>query len=163
MEKIKHLAILSFLIPAITIHAGKVETEKITVPQKVQDACEKYGEQYGICPELLEAICWKESRFNHKVVDSSFTCIGLMQIDATTHRQRMQRLGIYDLFDIDNNVHVGADIMSELFDYNEDVSLVLMLYHGEKDAFYKAKRGKISKYARDILEVSEELERVHGK
>ena len=75
----------------------------------------------------------------------------------------MQRLGIYDLFDIDNNVHVGADIMSELFDYNEDVSLALMLYHGEKDAFYKAKRCKISKYARDILEVSEELERVHGK
>lgn len=163
MEKIKHIAILSFLIPAITVHAGKVETEKITVPQKVQDACEKYGEQYGICPELLEAICWKESRFDNKAVDSTLKCIGLMQVNAPTHRKRMQRLGIYDLFDVDNNVHVGADILSELFEYNEDVSLVLMLYHGEWNAYYKAKRGKISKYARDILEVSEELERVHGK
>lgn len=163
MEKIKHLAILSFLIPAITVHAGKVEAEKITVPQKVQDACEKYGEQYGICPELLEAICWKESRFNNKVVDSTLKCIGLMQVNAPIHRKRMQRLGIYDLFDIDNNVHVGADILSELFKYNEDVGLVLMLYHGERNAYYKAKRGKISKYAKEILEISEELERAHGK
>lgn len=163
MEKIKHLAILSFLIPAITVHAGKVETEKITVPQKVQDACEKYGEQYGICPELLEAICWKESRFDNKAVDSTLKCIGLMQVNAPTHRKRMQRLGIYDLFDVDNNVHVGADILSELFEYNEDVGLVLMLYHGERNAYYKAKRGKISKYAKEILEISEELERAHGK
>ena len=163
MEKIKHLAILSFLIPAITVHAGKVETEKITVPQKVQDACEKYGEQYGICPELLEAICWKESRFDNKAVDSTLKCIGLMQVNAPTHRKRMQRLGIYDLFDVDNNVHVGADILSELFEYNEDVGLVLMLYHGERNAYYKAKRGKISKYAKEILEISEELERTHGK
>lgn len=163
MEKIKHLAILSFLIPAITVHAGKVETEKIIVPQKVQDACEKYGEQYGICPELLEAICWKESRFDNKAVDSTLKCIGLMQVNAPTHRKRMQRLGIYDLFDVDNNVHVGADILSELFEYNEDVGLVLMLYHGERNAYYKAKRGKISKYAKEILEISEELERAHGK
>ena len=163
MKKIKHLAILSLLIPSITAHANDVTTEEIEIPEKVQEACEKYGEEYGICPELLEAICFKESRFHHTVVDPSFTCIGLMQIDATTHRKRMQRLGISDLFDIDNNVHVGADILSELFDYNEDASLVLMLYHGEKNAYYKAKRGKISKYAKDILELSEELERKHGK
>ena len=163
MKKIKHLALLSILIPSLTLHANKVETEEIEVPAKVQDACDKYGEEYGICPELLEAICWKESRFQSTVVDSSLTCIGLMQIDAPTHRKRMQRLGIYDLFDVDNNIHVGADILSELFEYNEDVGLVLMLYHGERNAYYKAKRGKISKYAKEILEISEELERVHGK
>lgn len=162
MEKIKKLGILTLLIPSITVHASKVETET-AVPEKVQTACEKYGEQYGICPELLEAICYTESRYRNTVVDSTLTCIGLMQINATVHRKRMQRLGIYDLFDIDNNVHIGADILAELFEYNEDAALVLMLYHGEKDAFYKAKSGKISKYARDILEVSEELERVHGK
>lgn len=163
MKKIKHLALLSVLIPSLTVHAGKVETEEIEVPAKVQEACDKYGEEYGISPELLEAICWKESRFDNKAVDSTLKCIGLMQVNAPTHRKRMQRLGICDLFDVDNNVHVGADILSELFDYNEDVSLVLMLYHGEKNAIYKAKRGKTSKYAKEILEISEELERAHGK
>ena len=162
MKKLKHLAILSVLIPSITAHASHVETE-IEVPEEVETACEKYGEEYGICPELLEAICFKESRFHREVVDPSFTCIGLMQIDATVHRKRMQRLGIYDLFDIDNNVHVGADILSELFELNDDAGLVLMLYHGERNAFYKAKRGKLSSYAKDILEISEELERKHGK
>lgn len=163
MKKIKHLALLSVLIPSITAHASNVTTEEIIVPQKVQDACNKYAEEYGICPELLEAICWQESRFDNKAVDPSLKCIGLMQINAPVHRKRMQYLGIYDLFDIDNNIHVGADILLELFEENEDVGLVLMLYHGEKGAYKKAKKGKLSRYAREILENSEKLERAHGK
>lgn len=163
MKKIKHLALLSVLIPSLTVHAGKIETEEIEVPAKVQEACDKYGEEYDICPELLEAICWKESRFDNKIVDSTLKCIGLMQINAPVHRKRMQRLGIYDLYDVDNNVHVGADILSELFEEYEDIGLVLMMYHGERNAYKKAKRGKISKYAKEILELSEELERAHGK
>ena len=43
----------------------------------------------------------------------------------------------------------------------EDAATVLMVYHGEKDAVSKSRRGEISDYAKGILERSQELERLH--
>lgn len=86
-----------------------------------------------------------------------------MQISPRWHRDRMECLGVTDLFDERSNILVGADYLAELFEKYEDAAVVLMIYHGEKDAIKKAEQGDISNYAIGILERTAELERIHEK
>lgn len=126
--------------------------------EEAQEACVKYGEEYGICPELLMAIIERES--SGKAEAENGGCKGLMQIADRWHKDRMERLGVTDIYDVDGNIHVGADYLAELFEEYEDVGIVLMVYHGEKNA---ATKTELSDYADWILTRSAELERMNGK
>lgn len=128
------------------------------IPLEEQEACVKYGEEYGICPELLMAMIERESSGRPDVENGG--CKGLMQISDRWHKDRMERLEVTDIYDVDGNIHVGADYLAELFGKYEDVGIVLMVYHGEKDA---ANKEKLSSYADWILTRSAELERWNGK
>ena len=134
-----------------------------TIPQAVIDSAEKWGEEYGICPEFLEAVAWAESRYNPSVSNKSGTCHGLMQISWSAHGDRMQRLGVTDIFNLDQNMHTAADYFRELFERYEDPARVLMEYHGETTAGAFCEACKMSSYASRILELSAELEELHGK
>ena len=134
-----------------------------TIPQAVIDSAEKWGEEYGICPEFLEAIAWAESRYKPNVSNKSGTCHGLMQISWSAHGDRMRRLGVTDIFNLDQNMHTAADYLAELFGQYEDPARVLMEYHGESTAGAFCEACKMSSYARGILEMSAELEELHGK
>ena len=105
------------------------------------------------------AIIERESTCDPKATNGS--CKGLMQISEKWHVDRMDRLGVKDIYDTVGNIHVGVDYLSELFLEYDDAATVLMVYHGEKDAASKASRGEISDYAKGILERSQELERLH--
>ena len=152
------MAVLFFLYPVKALAHTYVDCE---TPIEIQIAANKYGAQYNIAPELIEAICYQESRYKEDV--SNGTCIGLMQINTPCHIERMQELGITDIYDIDSNIHVGADYLAELFDKYEDVGVVLAAYHGESIGIKNAKKGKLSAYTLAILDKSQELERLHGK
>lgn len=128
------------------------------ISEEVQNVCVKYGEEYGICPELLMAMVEKESSGRPDAENGG--CKGLMQISDRWHTDRMKRLGVTDIYDVDGNIHVGADYLSELFARYEDVGIVLMVYHGEKNATQKE---ELSDYADWILTRSAELERWNGK
>ncbi len=128
------------------------------IPLEAQEACVKYGEEYGICSELLMAIIERES--SGRPDAESGGCKGLMQISDRWHKDRMERLEVTDIYDVDGNIHVGADYLAELFGKYEDVGTVLMVYHGEKNA---ATKTELSSYADWILTRSAELERMNGK
>ena len=128
------------------------------ISEDAQEACVKYGEEYGICSELLMAIIERES--SGRPDAESGGCKGLMQISDRWHKDRMERLGVTDIYSIDGNIHVGADYLSELFEKYCDVGIVLMVYHGEKNA---ATKTELSDYADWILTRSVELERMNGK
>lgn len=128
------------------------------IPAEAQEACVKYGDEYGICPELLMAMIERES--SGRPDAESGGCKGLMQISDRWHKDRMERLEVTDIYDVDGNIHVGADYLAELFEKYEDVGIVLMVYHGEKNVVNK---GKLSSYADWILTRSVELERMNGK
>lgn len=128
------------------------------ISEEAQETCVKYGEEYGICPELLMAMIEKESSGRPDV--ESGGCKGLMQISDRWHKDRMERLGVTDIYDQDGNIHVGADYLAELFEKYCDVGTVLMVYHGEKNA---ATKTELSDYADWILTRSAELERMNGK
>lgn len=128
------------------------------IPEEIQNVCVKYGEEYGICPELLMAMIERES--SGRPDAESGGCKGLMQISDRWHKDRMERLEVTDIYDVDGNIHVGADYLAELFEKYEDVGNVLMVYHGEKNA---ATKTELSDYADWILTRSAELERMNGK
>lgn len=156
---------IGFLTLLLTI--GQLSTEPIInfdseTPVEVQEACNKWGGEYDICPELLQAICYHESRYEADV--KSGTCVGIMQINEPVHADRLIKLGITDIYDIDSNIHAGADLLAELFNnYSSDAGTVLGLYHGEKYAIQNGKKGIYSEYTKEILEKAYDLERLHGK
>ena len=128
---------------------------------EIVSMCDEIGEQYGICSELLQAMIEKESTGNPDAVNGG--CKGLMQVSIKYHKDRMEKLGVEDIFDPYSNILVGADYLSELFNEHEDVGLVLMIYNGTSNAKEKAERGEFTRYVEKILDRSAELERLHGK
>lgn len=135
----------------MTVHA-----ESIEVPQEVVEISEELGAQYNICPELIQAICWRESRFTADATGGD--CIGIMQINPRFFKDRMDRLSVTDLYDAEQNMTVATDYLADLFEEHEDAAAVLMIYHGEDDVEEKLRKGKISSYSREILEISDRLE-----
>lgn len=140
--------------PVITVDTGYIDND---IPQEVQEAAEKWGEEYNICPEFLMAMAFKESSYIPTV--SNGNCLGLMQVNPTWHGDRMKRLGVTDIYDVDSNMAVAADYLAELFAEYEDPAVVLMIYNGDS----RWDKGVVSDYAEAILELSAELEEKHGK
>lgn len=130
--------------------------------QDVEALAEEIGGQYGICPEFLQAIAWQES--SYRADASNGGCEGLMQVAPGWHRERMERLGVTDLYDPAENMLTAADYLAELFEEWEDPAMVLMVYNGDSGArdFWETGEG-MSEYAENVLELSAELERRHGK
>lgn len=139
-----------------------VSAEEIEVPQEVVEISEELGAQYNICPELIQAICYKESRFQPDV--ESGGCVGIMQVAPKWHKSRMERLGVTDLKDMRQNMKAATDYLSELAESYEDVGVVLMMYNGDSSAQdVICGADDVSEYAEEILAISEELERKNGK
>lgn len=163
MNKCKTLSVFLPIIIAFSFSITAYASEEDTFLSKtVVYACEKYGKEYNICPELLMAIAEAESGGNPKSKNGS--CKGIMQVSEKWHKDRMERLGVTDIFDTKGNILVATDYLYELFEKYEDVGMVLMTYNGDSDAEdYMSGRSGLSEYAEKILERSEELERMHGK
>lgn len=154
-KKLTTYLLIVSLMWSISITANAKETySEEEINQIVEECCE----DYDISPYLVESIIFYESTYNPNATNYNKTCFGLMQIGKRWHLSRMERLGVTDLYDPKSNILVGVDYLQELFEKYEDPAIVLMVYHGEKNAVKKANQGNISRYARDILERAKELE-----
>ena len=138
--------------------------DQYSVPAEIADAAERYGAEYNICPELIEAMAWYESNY-YQYDTSSTGCCGIMQVNPRWHWDRMERLGVTDIYDIDGNIHCGVDYLAELLEENEELAVALAIYNGQskRDVDAAMYDGYISKYASAILNMSYELETMHGK
>lgn len=161
MKRIIIITMLLFLFCPITVHAS--EDLDTYISDAAYNACIQYGKEYNICPELLMAIIERESGGQADAENDG--CMGLMQISVKWHKERMDRLGVTDIFNEEQNIHVAADYLAELFDRHEEVYPVLMCYNmGESSAQKLFDKGICeSNYAIEICKRAEELERLHGK
>ena len=109
------------------------------------------------------ALAERESQFTPTAENGS--CKGLMQVNASYHKERFTDAGwkTSEWSDGYKNMYVAASYLADLFEEYEDVGIVLGLYHGEKNAVSKGMSGNLSSYVTGILERSEELDRIHGK
>lgn len=139
----------------VEVEEGYIDKD---IPQEVQDAAEKWGKAYNICPKFLMAMAFKESSYIPTATNGN--CLGLMQVNPRWHGDRIERLGVTDIFSIDGNMAVAADYLAELFKTYEDPAVVLAVYNGDSKALQE---GYVSDYADQILTLSAELEEKHGK
>lgn len=135
------------------------------IPSEVKEYAEKYGAEYCICPELIEALAYQESRFIPDVVSADGACVGICQINQKCHRARMKRLGVTDLTDAEQNIHVACDYLAEILTEHEDIAETLYIYNGHQTGLKRYQEtGEVeSAYVREILERSMDYERLHGK
>jgi len=161
------LLALCVLSQPITVKANALSyippQEVDGIPTEITQYAEIIGNEFNICPELLEAIAFYESSYDPTVTNGN--CKGLMQVNPTVHKLRFEEAG-WSTSDWDNayvNMYIAADYLSELFNQYEDVGIVLGVYHGESNAVENGKTGNLSSYTKKILKRSEELERKHGR
>ena len=154
--------IICLALQGVIVEAATDKDKQIISEELLIEYTEDIGQQYGICPELLQAMAERESSLHIYAVNG--TCKGLMQISTKWHRERMERLGVTDIYDAYGNIMLAADYLVELAEENDDLYYVLMRYNMKKstaDRLYAA--GKYTDYAVGIVERSAELERLHGK
>ena len=163
----KHIKTSAIIISAALILALIFATSKSRASDDTYivldliEYCNEVGEEYGVCPELLEAIIETESSGRADAANGS--CKGLMQVNANAHRDRMQKLGISNIYDKKGNIIVATDYLLELLEKYEDIGTVLMVYNGTKNAVRRGEQGDYTRYARKIVQRSRELEWLHGK
>ena len=135
------------------------------IPSEVKEYAEKYGAEYCICPELIEALAYQESRFIPDVVSADGSCVGICQINQKCHRARMKRLGVTDLTDAEQNIHVACDYLAEILTEHEDIAETLYIFNGNQTGLKRYQEtGEVkSAYVKEILERSMDYERLHGK
>jgi len=136
----------------------------VNVPDNIRYECEAAGSAFQVCPELLEAIAWKESRFNVNATASNGKNIGIMQIHKGVHADRLAVYGM-DNYDIHAQVWAAAGLIRDLADKYSvegepaDAGTIIAAYHGENNPMKET----TSAYTDAVLEVSAALERAHGK
>lgn len=131
----------------------------------MRSICDWVGAQYDISSELLQALVWVESTNKIQAI-SSCNAKGLCQIVEKWHKDRMERLGVSDIYEPYGNVLVCADFINELRQkpYGSDVAFVLMAYNmGTSRAIELYEAGTISQYATDVMNKAEELEIKYGR
>ncbi len=136
------------------------ETRYFDIPldEDLQDHIFMICDGYGIDPAIVVAMIQRESNFVIDIVGDNGNSFGLMQIQPRWHQDRMEKLGCTDLLNPYQNVNVGVNYLSELFEKGKSLEWVLMAYNGGPSyANKKEANGEVSTYAKDVIAESERL------
>lgn len=153
----------------VTVYANSNSIQQVSyqdgIPDDLRPYFDQVGAEFNICPELLEAIAYRESRFTPKAKNKNH--YGIMQVNVKIHRERIEKYGwtADDMYDPYKNITVAADYLHELYEqYGDDNPIVLNIYSGnaKANAAYK-ENGFLTKYVYAVLTKSAELERIHLK
>lgn len=148
---------LNRINPEIPQFSNNLERVSINHSELVQTIYEISSLYENVDPIFVEAIIWVESRGQSEVVSSS-GAVGLMQIVPKWHQDRMERLGINNLFDAQSNIYVGVDYISELFSICNDPCFVAMAYNGGVQyAINNLENGVVTSYVKNVLNTVNEI------
>ena len=138
-------------------------TEKPTQPYidenqwtYIQNVCESYD----VSPYIIASMIYYESSWKSDAENG--TCEGLMQISSKWHKDRMQKLNVTDLEVPEQNILIGTDYFNELIKEYKQPELALMKYNGTKNAEQLYRQGKITDYAKKVLETAEVFEKCYN-
>lgn len=114
----------------------------------------------NLSTNLINAIVWRESRYDPNAENYNGTCVGLMQLSTKWHSKRAQNLDVEDLYDPYGNILTGCDLLSELLE-SYSLEMALMTYHGGYSYAQKYREaGTVDQYTKDILSYAKQLEEV---
>lgn len=132
--------------------------QDVKLSAEMQQWVMSYSYERHISPFIVFAIIEKESDYDAEAVGDAGESIGLMQIQEKWHQERMEELGLSDLWDSQQNIQTGVDYLLELLDENPDMEWVLNAYNGGC-AYADRKKDTHTEYATYILTRAAELEK----
>ncbi len=124
----------------------------IPLTYEEQEALHNAADEMGIPYELAASVIWRETNFRNIYGDSG-KAHGYMQIHPYHHWDRMQELGVTDLFDPESNFRVGCHFLAELLEKYDDTHKALMAFNmGEAGAARNWAVGVMStEYSRSVI------------
>lgn len=119
---------------ATAIDNPEVYTKNLPDPVPVTELetnnhIDKMAKRYGLNPDIIKALIEEESGWLTSAEGDDGNSIGLMQIQERWHKERMKRLGVTDLYDPEENITVGCDILSELLNKYGNYKDALSVYN----------------------------------
>ena len=119
---------------ATAIDSPEVYTKPLPDPVPVaqletNNHIDKIAKRYGLNPDIVKALIEEESGWVASAEGDNGNSIGLMQIQERWHKERLTRLGITNLYDPEQNVTVGCDILSELLNKYGNYEDALSVYN----------------------------------
>lgn len=162
---------VGFILLSQPIYA-RAESSGITsvyddgIPINVRIYCEVIGNQFNICPEVLESMAYQESRFKVDAANGPYK--GLMQVNVNIHSERIAKYG-YTPEDMTTsayaNILIAGDYLAELYAlYGDENPIVLSVYSGNWKAVEDYKEyGFLTPYVDEVLTRSASYERKHQK
>ena len=119
---------------ATAIDSPEVYTKPLPDPVPVaqletNNHIDKIAKRYGLNPDIVKALIEEESGWVASAEGDNGNSIGLMQIQERWHKKRLTRLGITNLYDPEQNVTVGCDILSELLNKYGNYEDALSVYN----------------------------------
>jgi soluble lytic murein transglycosylase-like protein len=118
---------------------------KTVAELEVEDHIERTANRYGLDPHVIKALIEEESGWLSSAEGDDGNSVGLMQIQERWHKARMQRLGVTNLYDPQQNITVGCDILADLLGKYGNYKDALSVYNSGN-----TKDGK--QYAERIME-----------
>lgn len=104
--------------------------EPVTVAElENKDHIEQMSRKYGLDSRIVKALIEEESGWVASAEGDNGNSIGLMQIQERWHKDRMKRLGVTNLYDSEQNITVGCDILSELLNKYGNYKDALSVYN----------------------------------
>ena len=102
----------------------------------VQGYVTKYGQEYGVSPDLINAVINSETNFRRGQV-SKVGAQGLMQITPDVAKE----YGVTDPFDPEQNIRAGTQYLSDLLDrFDGDHKKAIQAYHMGPTAVAKGRK-----------------------
>ena len=132
------IPILAICLISVPVKAGSNDT---WIPESQQELCKSLGEEYGIQPELLEAIIEQESQGQMSAKNGS--CYGICQINGAVHG--------YGYDTEEKQIRKACEI---LLYYDCEVAESLAFYNGQSNPHYEG-------YVDEVLTRAHELEIIH--
>lgn len=90
---------------------------------------DKMAKRYRLNPDVVKALIEEESGWLSSAEGDNGESVGLMQIQERWHKDRMKRLGVTNLYDSEQNITVGCDILSELLNKYGNYRYALSAYN----------------------------------
>lgn len=160
----KNLLILILAVPFI-LGAAKLGHDSlgeypVPLEPKLQKHIISVSEAYNVDPTIIFAIIEKESQYDERAVGDSGGSFGLMQINAQSHPDRMEKLCVSNLMCPYCNVIVGIDYFAECLAVYEDVHMALIRFNaGQTNAnagWFSVGRYQ-SDYSREVMAIAERI------
>jgi len=120
-------------IAAVLILAVSAQVHAAEIPEDIKAAAEEIcAESDFDYPHIVESLAFSESKFIPDIKSANGKYYGLCQVSPKWNKDRMERLGISEeeLLTVRGNITVAVDLLKELYDKHQDMTLTLLYYGG---------------------------------